>query len=472
MTKNTPIYTALLAAMLPLAASAQCGGASGTQVKPTIQLAKHEASQVGSDLVLNLSLDLSRLQVSKSQSVVLTPVVTKGDSLRAFPSMVVNGRQRHILYQRLRRPGEEREVKRENGTAQVLDYTATTPYADWMKGARVQLVHDSCGCGWTNLGESAYQPVTMIAPEYPLCFVTPKAEVKTYALNGSAFLDFPVNRTEIYPDYRKNPRELQKILETINTVKNDPNATITHISIHGYASPESPLSNNTRLANGRAAALRDYVCRLMQLPSSIFDVKATPEDWQGLRRYVTDSTGISHRAEILSIIDSNLELDPKEAKIKADYPEEYQYMLHTWYPALRHSDYVVQYSVRSFSVEEAKALLRTKPQQLSLNELYLVAQTYEPGSTEYEEVFQTAVRLYPESPEANLNSANVALRENRLNEAEWYLSKAGTSPTAQHARGVLAALRKDYAEAQRLFSEAAQGGVKEALESLQIVEGM
>ena len=147
-------------------------------------------------------------------------------------------------------------------------------------------------------------------------------------------------------------------------------------------------------------------------------------------------------------------------------------MLHTWYPALRHSDYVVQYSVRSFSVEEAKALLRTKPQQLSLNELYLVAQTYNPGSTEYEEVFQTAVRLYPESPEANLNSANVALRENRLDEAERYLSKAGTSPAAQHARGVLAALRKDYAEAQRLFSEAAQGGVKEALESLQIVEGM
>lgn len=459
--------------MLPLAAAAQCGEAgSGSPMQRTVTLAKHEASQVGSDLVLNLALDLSRLHVSKSQSVVLTPVVTKGDSLRAFPSVVVNGRQRHVLYQRLRRPADERELKRENGTTQTLDYTASTPYADWMRGARVQLVNDSCGCGWSNLGQSAYQPVTMIAPDYPLCFVTPKAEVKTYALNGSAFLDFPVNRTEIYPDYRKNPRELQKILETINAVKNDPNATITHISIHGYASPESPLSNNTRLANGRAAALRDYVCRLMQLPSGIFDVKATPEDWQGLRRYVADSTGITHRKEILAIIDSDMELDPKEARIKAEYPEEYQYMLHTWYPALRHSDYVVQYSVRSFSVEEAKALLRTKPQQLSLNELYLVAQTYEPGSAEYEEVFQTAVRLFPDSPEANLNSANVALREDRLDEAERYLAKAGTSAAAQHARGVLAAKRQDYPEAKRLFTEAAQGGIKEAQEALQIVEGM
>lgn len=176
---------------------------------------------------------------------------------------------------------------------------------------------------------------------------------------------------------------------------------------------------------GVPAALRDYVGRLMELPTSIFTVKATPEDWDGLRRYVADSTGISHRSEILSLIDSDLEPDPKEARIKSLYPEDYAYMLRNWYPALRHSDYRVDYTVRSFSVEEAKALLRTKPQQLSLNELYLVAQTYEPGSPEFDEVFQIAVRMFPDSPEANLNSANIALREDRLSEAEAYLRKAG-----------------------------------------------
>ena len=307
------------------------------------------------------------------------------------------------------------------------------------------------------------------SPEWPLAFVTPKAEVKSYSLNGSAFLDFPVSRTEIYPDYRKNPRELEKIFRTIQTVKDDPNATITHISIHGYASPESPYANNTRLANGRAAALRDYVCRLMELPSSIFTIQATPEDWDGLRRYVADSTGITHRAEIIRLIDSDLEPDPKEARIKAQYPEEYKYMLQNWYPALRHSDYEVRYTVRSFTVEEAKQLLRTKPQQLSLNELYLVAQTCEPGSEEYEEVFQTAVRLFPDSPEANLNSANVALRENRLKEAAAYLAKAGDAPAAEHARGVLAAKEGHYDEARRCFTAASKAGVPEAAEALSIL---
>lgn len=467
MIKHLTIYS-LLAALTATPAHAQC--AEGTApMAQTVALTRREASQVGPDLVLRLGLDLSRLHVSKSQSVVLTPVVTKGDSLRAFPSVVVNGRQRHVLYQRLRRPASETEVVRANGTGQQLDYTAALPLAPWMHGARIQLVSDSCGCGWSNLGPSARQPVTLIDPEWPLAFVTPKAEQKSYALNGSAFLDFPVSRTEIYPDYRKNPRELEKIFRTIQTVKDDPNATITHISIHGYASPESPYANNTRLANGRAAALRDYVCRLMELPSSIFTIQATPEDWDGLRRYVADSTGITHRAEIIRLIDSDLEPDPKEARIKAQYPEEYKYMLQNWYPALRHSDYEVRYTVRSFTVEEAKQLLRTKPQQLSLNELYLVAQTCEPGSEEYEEVFQTAVRLFPDSPEANLNSANVALRENRLKEAAAYLAKAGDIPAAEHARGVLAAKEGHYDEARRCFTAASKAGVPEAAEALSIL---
>ena len=467
MIKHLTIYS-LLAALTATPAHAQC--AEGTApMAQTVALTRREASQVGTDLVLRLGLDLSRLHVSKSQSIVLTPVVLKGDSLRAFPSVVVNGRQRHVLYQRLRRPASEQEVVRANGTGQQLDYTAALPLVPWMHGARIQLVSDSCGCGWSNLGPSARQPVTLIDPEWPLAFVTPKAEVKSYSLNGSAFLDFPVSRTEIYPDYRKNPRELEKFFRTIQTVKDDPNATITHISIHGYASPESPYANNTRLANGRAAALRDYVCRLMELPSSIFTIQATPEDWDGLRRYVADSTGITHRAEIIRLIDSDLEPDPKEARIKAQYPEEYKYMLQNWYPALRHSDYEVRYTVRSFTVEEAKQLLRTKPQQLSLNELYLVAQTCEPGSEEYEEVFQTAVRLFPDSPEANLNSANVALRENRLKEAAAYLAKAGDAPAAEHARGVLAAKEGHYDEARRCFTAASKAGVPEAAEALSIL---
>ena len=104
------------------------------------------------------------------------------------------------------------------------------------------------------------------------------------------------------PDYRENPRELNKIIQTINLVKEDKNTTITGISIHGFASPESPYEHNAYLAENRARTLKDYVRKLLHLEDRIFSVEFTPEDWDGLRKYVAESA-LEHKTEILALID-------------------------------------------------------------------------------------------------------------------------------------------------------------------------
>ena len=72
-----------------------------------------------------------------------------------------------------------------------------------------------------------------------------------------------------------------------------------------------------------------------------------------------------HRSEILGMIDSRLDPDAKEAKIKRTYPEEYRFLLQNCYPALRHTDYRIDYTIRSFSdVEEIKRIMQTQPQKL------------------------------------------------------------------------------------------------------------
>lgn len=409
---------------------------------------KQEISHVGDDLLVKFTIDLSSVRVSKSESAVYTPLIVRGDSVRALPQLIVNGKKRDILYRRLHRHVTEFAIKRDGKRPQRYNYGVTTPWADWMSGSRVVLVNDYCGCGWQNLGEASRTPLALIDPVFPLAFIKPAASVKNYALSGSAFLDFPVDRTEIHPDYRKNPTELQKILETVNTVKNDPNATISSITIHGYASPESPYAHNDWLAKGRAEALRSYVAALLNIPRSVFHIETTPEDWAGLRRRLVASD-LKDRDAILKVVDGDLPPDPKEWKIKSTWPEEYAYMLREWYPALRHSDYTVAYTVRSFSVEEAKALLKTKPAQLSLNEFYLIAQTYPEGSKEFDEVFDIAVRIYPNEPVANLNAGNTALLAGQLDQAKAYLAKAGDSAEARHARAILAAKSGDFTTARR-----------------------
>lgn len=298
-------------------------------------------------------------------------------------------------------------------------------------------------------------------PSYELAYIEPQAEKeKSRHLSGQAYLSFLVNKTDIRRDYRNNAVELSKVEETINVVRKDPNTTITHIDIHGYASPEGSFANNKRLAEGRAQAFKDYVQQLIDLPANIFSVASTPEDWEGLVSKIENPA-------ILAIAKSDAEPDAKERQLKQRYPAQWKQLLADVFPTLRHSDYRVSYTIRPFTVEEARDIIRTKPQQLSLNEMFLVANTYAPGSKDYDDVFETAVRMYPDDETANLNAAVIALRKDNLEAASRYLTKAGQSAEAQNARGVLAAKQGRYAEAETAFGLSIIKEAKHNLEELQ-----
>ena len=114
--------------------------------------------------------------------------------------------------------------------------------------------------------------------------------------------------------------------------------------------------------------------------------------------------------------------------------------------------------------------MRERPQKLDLNEFYLVAQEYEPGTDEFTEVFETAVRMFPNDPVANLNAANAAMRRGDLAGAERYLAKAGDSPEAVYARGALAVRQKDYESARRYLNEAQSLGSEQAGVTLEQLE--
>ncbi|MDE6651887.1 MAG: hypothetical protein K2K08_05720, partial [Paramuribaculum sp.] len=266
----------------------------------------------------------------------------------------------------------------------------------------------------------------------------------------------------IYPDYRRNTVELAKIQATIDSVHNDKDITINALSIKGFASPEGPWDNNVRLAKGRTAALKAYVEQLYKFPHDFITTSYDPEDWGGLRAYV-EKSNITNREAILSLIDSNLEPDAKNAKLENTYPEQYKFLLANVYPALRHSDYRIEYTIRSYSdPAEILALAKTKPQNLSLQEFFLAAKTLEPGSQDYNDLFETAVRMYPTSEIANLNAANVAMDRGDLVGAERYLDRAGDTPEAIYARGILSALKSDYNTARDYFRQAARLKVADA----------
>lgn len=114
--------------------------------------------------------------------------------------------------------------------------------------------------------------------------------------------------------------------------------------------------------------------------------------------------------------------------------------------------------------------MKTHPRNLSQNELYLLANSYPKDSKEYFEVFSLAARLFPADETANLNAANAAMGYGDLAAAEMYLERAGNSAQADYARGILAALNRDYDRSVQLLRAAKAAGIDGASDALDQIE--
>jgi Flp pilus assembly protein TadD len=102
---------------------------------------------------------------------------------------------------------------------------------------------------------------------------------------------------------------------------------------------------------------------------------------------------------------------------------------------------------------------KVRPYQLSLRELWDVANTYPQGSDDYNRCLQTAVNLYPDSTVALINLANVAIRQHDMLKAETLLQRAGDSAEADNARAVVAIIRERYDEAEDFLNAAERKGL-------------
>lgn len=456
--------------------------ANGAKNIPTdaVKVVSQDVSRSDDNFFVKLTLDLSGYKgLNHNRDITITPVLAgENDTVRFTPIMVA-GRARYYLH--LRERDKSRPVKTlyRAGGAKVVEYSASTHFEPWMDLSNLSLEAQSCGCCGepVALADVPVRVIDFTPKEVPVfkpqfVFVTPEAEREKWReLSGQAFIDFPVNIMTINPDYRNNPRELAKIIETIDKVKNDKDITIKGLSIRGYASPEGSYSNNERLAKGRTAALKNFVQDLYSFPKDFIDTSYDPEDWGGLRKYVEES-GIANKEAILALINTKMDPDAKDRKLKRDFPEQYKYLLANVYPALRHSDYTVSYIVRTFTDPvEILEIMKTAPGKLSQEELFVAANSLEPGSDEYNEVFEVAARLFPDDKFSNLNAANAAMGRKDFKAAEKYLLKAGDSAQAEYARGVLKALEGDYESAENFFNAAKSlPEANDALEQIAILK--
>lgn len=450
-------------------AAAVCGlSAVAADIVDNVDIKGFQTERNGNYLTLDMNMGLDRLRVASNQCVLLTPRLVNGNDSIELPAVAIYGRQRYYYYKRnngddmLSGKNELTYLAKDKPSA--IDYHQLFEYQDWMDGAKITLQRIDRGC-CSNILLNEYGEIGRHFEKFfpELVYIQPQENrEKRRTLEGRAYIDFPVDQTIIYPDYRRNTVELAKIRETIDTIRNDRDARIDTVWLKGFASPESPYKHNTDLAIGRTAALKKYIQQLYHFENVSMLTDYEPEDWAGLRKFV-EETNLDHKNEIIALIDSDMDPDAKEDRIKRLYPDDYKFMLQNFYPALRHTDYRVNYVIRTYSdPAEILAVMRENPQKLDQREFYIAASELEPGSDEFAEVFETAVRMFPDDAVANLNAANAAMRKGDLQGADKYIKKAGDSPEANYARGAIAIRKKDYDTARHYLELASKAGLRQA----------
>lgn len=470
MTTTMRRFIVIFAALLAGVSAADAQSVNGVTVE------SYTMQRDGSFVIVDMDIDIRELEVKGSEAVVLTPHIVGEDNSVALKSVAIYGRNRDFYYQRnsdIAPTTNEDMVYRNTKCPEVVSYRAMVTFESWMDGSQLIFERADYGCNNSTVCKEG----SVLVDRFPLepykptfIYIRPEGElVKSREVSGAAYVDFPVSKVDIRPAYRNNTAELAKITGSIDMVKADADATITAITIKGYASPESPYDNNSRLARERTEALKLYVEGLYNFDSNLITTSYEPEDWAGLEAYVAAST-LANKSAILAIIHSDDDPDRKEWLLKTNYPEDYAYLLKNCYPALRRSEYTIYYSLPKYSEPcEIEYMMNTEPQKLSLEEFYILAETYEVGSDQLDELWEVAVRMFPEDEIANFNAANSAMDKGDLERAARYLDKAGERPEVEYSRGCIKILGGDNEAALQHLERAQSRGVAEAAEAIEAV---
>lgn len=478
--KKIATYILAAAALLIAGLSARAQSDTRYTAKNVSLTHEEEVLQVAMDL------DLSVLEPDRDATVMLVPVLYHGDDAVRLRPVGIYSRGRFYRIARATRnaeplhPGDLQFYEKD--CPDILAYMGSVPYEEWMDGASLRIDTEVTGCCDRALYSSSGPVLARYEEPEPApipfvanyVYVRPDAsvEVKERSISGEAYVVFKAGRSEVETGYQNNEAELAKIRATIDSVRVDEDIVITMIALRGYSSPDGKYAKNDELSRKRTESIRGYVSGLYNLPGDIYRTESVAENWDGLRAAVEASDQLKNREKILEIIDSDLDPDKKEARLKG-FSKDYNYLSKEIFPLLRRTDYRISYTVRTYTTsEEIRQIMHTRPQNLSINEFFLLSQDYRPGTPEFNEVFAVMARVYPDDETANINAANAAMSMGDYTRAARYLELSGDSAIARYTKGVYEALQGRYETAAKYFASAEVSGVSEASGALSLVHSI
>ena len=406
---------------------------------------------------LELNYTITPAKPGSAHSLVITPMLCGlKDTVRLEPT-IIRGTRNARKYHRDMRLNHKQQTELPYRTAKQADpivgqMAFDVHNTDWMKEEPLTLCvlteQEGC-CKVETLSVGCSDPIRYEAPKKVFTFVPALADVaddtgvagalmkdnpvlehiskyRPYDSSrilrkekGMLYVHFPLDKTTLLRDFRDNAPILDRIVDITRQIMADSTSHVEKIQIVGLASVEGPQKRNNFLGEGRAEALKDYVQARVDTPDELYECINGGEAWTELRDQINDSDS-HYRQQMLDIIDSEPNLDRREAKLKAlDRGKAYAYLRDNVLSDQRNSGYVRIY---------------------------------------YDYV--------PDAAAATINKASALLRQEKYDEALALLRTVQSDQRAQNALGVALYMTGDKEAGIRCFEAAAGNGNAEAIQNL------
>lgn len=365
--------------------------------------------------------------------------------------------------------------KREN----VVSYTLQMPYKPWMEQMKMRVYEEKKEACIINLPTPEFiKPEPKLPQAGQVCepcmqmvsYLTPEEEpIKVRNEQNTLYIQYPSGSSAFDLNFGKNASEWSKLNTMLTPLTQGDLVTFKSIALCGYASPDGSVKTNNRLSSERAQAFAEYMAQNYHFNDSLLHISAAGEDWDGLLT-ILNAQKPEYLEQALAIIDGQPDLDKREAQLKKDLGENYTRMLTDYFPLLRRITISIDFEVREVRNAEAAQLIYTNPKLLSLQEMYGVAKSYEPGTKEYKQVYEIAATCYPEDVVANINAASANIISGDFDRAQQFMDRVKDDPRACNNLGVLAWLNGDADKAVEWFTKALQSEPEKAQQNLDYIQ--
>lgn len=260
--------------------------------------------------------------------------------------------------------------------------------------------------------------------------------------------------------------DIKELFDAIKEKAKDEKYSFKKLDVSAYASPDGEISFNENLADDRAKSAGDAVKRQLnrsrvkiENESDFMNLVGKGEDWSGFKAAM-QASDIEDKNLIIRVLEMYDDKQKREEEIK-NLAETYEVLKDKILPNLRRSQLALSVDKVGKTDEQIASLAAESPSDLNIEELLYSATLTDDMNAKFD-IYQSAVKVYPEDWRGYNNSGYIKLMQNDLQAAKNHFGQAEAksqgNPVIMNNLGVVARLEGNRAKAAEYYDKASGAG--------------